>query len=143
MRQNPNNFDPIKPLVKKLWSAKNDRPFKTRTYSAMNIQAVTVLHFMLSDAPHSYTHHMDESWIGQKQWRRPDNIKENFDKQIMGTPIKCDYLILRKAELEAEIEQLENQIDANEPSFTLSERYNTLNKWLKLVEDLIKEKCKK
>ena len=149
MKPNPsNNFDPMQPTVSRCWSKVSQRPFKTRIYSAMNMQAVTVLHFMITDSPYSYTHHRDEMYIGQKQWKREPQyayveMAEMFDKQIKGTPVKCDYLVLRKAELEAEIEQLENDINANIPSVSLTERYNTVNKWLRLVNDLIEEKCQK
>lgn len=144
-------FDPIvsvpmwrREIKMTRWHKIPNRPFCTRSYKTHNMQAVTVLHFMLSDSPHSYTHHRDEAWIGINQWRRVDTIKDDFNKQIMGTPVGCDQLILRKAQLEAEIEQLENAINANVDVPFLLEKYNQNNKWLNLVNDLIEnKKCQK
>lgn len=134
-------FDPMSPIVSKLWSKPTKRPFKTRIYALLNMQVVTVLSFPTNEG---FTHHRDEAWIGIKQWRRVDTIKDDFNKQIMGTPVGCDQLILRKAQLEAEIEQLENAINANVDVPFLLEKYNQNNKWLNLVNDLIEnKKCQK
>jgi hypothetical protein len=136
-----NNFDPMAPIVSKLWDKPTKRPFKTRIYALLDMQAITVLNFTTDKG---LTFHRDEAWIGIRQWRRPDTIKDDFNKQIMGDPIGCDQLILRKAQLEAEIEQLENAMEANVDIPFLVEKYNQNNKWLNLVNDLIEnKKCRK